>query len=78
MPKSGDGSAGQQHFVRLEQAIGAKPIAVANPCHRVVRTDGLLSGYRWGVERKCELLSRELETAPLGKSAVSRRVSQSQ
>jgi AraC family transcriptional regulator of adaptative response/methylated-DNA-[protein]-cysteine methyltransferase len=43
----------------VAQACGANPLAVAIPCHRVVRTDGSLSGYRWGVQRKQDLLARE-------------------
>lgn len=42
-------------------ACAANALAVAIPCHRVVRSDGGLSGYRWGVERKRELLEREAE-----------------
>lgn len=43
----------------VAQACGANPLAVAVPCHRVVGSNGSLTGYRWGVDRKRELLRRE-------------------
>jgi AraC family transcriptional regulator of adaptative response/methylated-DNA-[protein]-cysteine methyltransferase len=43
----------------VANACGANPVAVAIPCHRVKRSDGGLGGYRWGIERKKELLKRE-------------------
>jgi AraC family transcriptional regulator of adaptative response/methylated-DNA-[protein]-cysteine methyltransferase len=51
---------GVPHAVRaVAQACAANALAVAIPCHRVVRHNGTLAGYRWGVERKRVLLERE-------------------
>ena len=51
---------GQPSAVRaVAQACATNALAVVIPCHRVVRTDGSLSGYRWGVARKARLLDRE-------------------
>jgi AraC family transcriptional regulator of adaptative response/methylated-DNA-[protein]-cysteine methyltransferase len=43
----------------VAQACGANTLALVIPCHRVVRSDGALSGYRWGAMRKRALLERE-------------------
>lgn len=40
-------------------AVGANPISYLIPCHRVIRTDGKLGGYRWGLERKVQMLKAE-------------------
>lgn len=52
----------------VASACGANAVAVAIPCHRIIRSDGSLAGYRWGLERKKELLARESKsTSPTRK-----------
>lgn len=46
----------------VASACAANRIALAIPCHRVIRSDGSLGGYRWGVDRKRELLARESQS----------------
>ena len=43
----------------VAQACAANPLAIVIPCHRVLRRDGGLGGYRWGIDRKRQLLERE-------------------
>ena len=47
----------------VTEAIAANAVAILVPCHRVLKKDGSLSGYRWGARRKRALLARERETA---------------
>ncbi|HET6390190.1 bifunctional DNA-binding transcriptional regulator/O6-methylguanine-DNA methyltransferase Ada [Hyphomicrobium sp.] len=56
------GRIGMPNAVRaVAAACAANKIAIAIPCHRVVRSDGSLSGYRWGIDRKRKLIAREAE-----------------
>jgi len=53
-------SIGQPSSVRaVARACATNPVSVVVPCHRVVRADGNLAGYRWGIQRKDELLANE-------------------
>ena len=46
------------------RACATNPVAIVVPCHRALRADGNLGGYRWGLERKAALLRREAEIVP--------------
>lgn len=51
-------------FRAVARACALNPLAVVTPCHRVVGKDGSLTGYRWGIDRKRELLRREAGKIP--------------
>src|SRR5690606_25988227 len=48
----------------VARACATNPVALVVPCHRVVRGDGAIGGYRWGAERKARILDREREGNP--------------
>jgi AraC family transcriptional regulator of adaptative response/methylated-DNA-[protein]-cysteine methyltransferase len=47
----------------VARACATNPVSIVVPCHRVIRTDGSLAGYRWGLQRKQKLLEREAASA---------------
>lgn len=53
----------------VARACASNPVALAVACHRVLRSDGGISGYRWGIERKRKLLALERQFAPDGRGA---------
>src|SRR5690606_32510343 len=56
-------SIGDKKSVRaVARACATNPVALVTPCHRVIASDGKLSGYRWGIERKAKLLATEKKT----------------
>jgi O-6-methylguanine DNA methyltransferase len=60
MKVSNSGSGGYRSPAQLvAEACSENPVALVIPCHRVIRSDGSLGGYRWGAGRKRELLANE-------------------
>jgi AraC family transcriptional regulator of adaptative response/methylated-DNA-[protein]-cysteine methyltransferase len=56
-------AVGNRKAVRaVARACATNPVALVNPCHRVIGSNGKLSGYRWGIERKKAILEREQES----------------
>ena len=63
---------GKPRAVRaVARACATNPVSVVVPCHRVIRADGSLAGYRWGIERKKNLLAREGRAASAGSRAAA-------
>ena len=66
--KAGNGALAARLGTRdardVTAAIASNPIAILIPCHRVVKRDGSIAGYRWGVRRKRILLDRERPAKP--------------
>jgi AraC family transcriptional regulator of adaptative response/methylated-DNA-[protein]-cysteine methyltransferase len=62
-------------FRAVASACASNPVAIVVPCHRVVQADGGLGGYRWGLDRKRELLRREREAAQPHGPAEAQRIS---
>jgi AraC family transcriptional regulator of adaptative response/methylated-DNA-[protein]-cysteine methyltransferase len=57
-------SIGQPTAIRaVARACATNPVALVVPCHRAIRDDGSLAGYRWGIERKELLIARETDRA---------------
>jgi len=57
-------SLGKPRSIRaVARACATNPVSIVVPCHRVIRTDGSLAGYRWGLSRKQKLLEREAASA---------------
>jgi len=51
---------GRPRAVRaVARACATNPVSIVVPCHRVIREDGNLAGYRWGLSRKAQLLAQE-------------------
>jgi AraC family transcriptional regulator, regulatory protein of adaptative response / methylated-DNA-[protein]-cysteine methyltransferase len=66
---------GKPQAVRaVARACATNPVAVVIPCHRVVRQDGSLGGYRWGLDRKRALLKREKQTSAEGSQEGRREI----
>jgi AraC family transcriptional regulator of adaptative response/methylated-DNA-[protein]-cysteine methyltransferase len=57
----------------VASACGANPVAVAVPCHRVLRSDGGLGGYYWGIERKRRLLQLETDMVQKSQGGATKR-----